>query len=81
MNRKIGFIGGGNMGGAMMSGLVKTGVCQPENVTVFDVYVPTLERLHKELCIHTTDSVEALIESSQIGVFSFGVSFGASGGG
>ena len=66
MNHTIGFIGGGNMGGAMMSGLVKTGVCRPEQVTVFDVYAPTLEKLHNDLGINTTDSVEALIEASQV---------------
>lgn len=66
MNQKIGFIGGGNMGGAMMSGLVKTGVCKPEQVTVFDVYAPTLEKLHGELGINTTNSVEQLIDSSDI---------------
>lgn len=66
MNQKIGFIGGGNMGGAMMSGIVKTGVCKPEQVMVFDVYAPTLEKLQRELGIRTTDSIEQLIEASDI---------------
>ena len=66
MNQKIGFIGGGNMGGAMMSGIVKTGVCKPENVMVYDVYAPTLERLHNDLGVCTTSDMEELIATAQV---------------
>lgn len=66
MNQKIGFIGGGNMGGAMMSGIVKTGVCNAEDVMVYDVYAPTLEKLHNTLGVSTTTSVEDLIETVQV---------------
>ena len=65
MKNKIGFIGGGNMGGAMMSGLVKTGVCSPEDIIVFDVFAPALEKLNRELGVFTTDNVEVLIEKAQ----------------
>ena len=66
MKQKIGFIGGGNMGSAMMTGLVKTGVCAPEQVIVFDVYEPTLERLQKELGIQTTNQVKSLIQEADM---------------
>lgn len=64
--KKIGFIGGGNMGSAMMSGIVKTGVRCPEDVMVYDVYAPALEKLKAELSVNTTDSVEELIGASEI---------------
>lgn len=62
----IGFIGGGNMGSAMMAGLVKTGVCAPEQVMAYDVYEPTLVKLQKELGIQTTNQIESLIQDSDI---------------
>lgn len=66
MNKKIGFIGGGNMGSAMMSGIVKTGVCEAANVWVYDVYAPARERLHNELGVSTTDSIEELIATAEV---------------
>lgn len=66
MKKRIGFIGGGNMGGAMMTGIIKTGVCEAQNVIVFDVYAPTLERLHNDLGVCTTESVAELIETSDV---------------
>lgn len=66
MNKTIGFIGGGNMGGAMMAGLVKNGAFEAGQVMAYDVYRPALDKLQKELGIQAADSVERLIEGSEI---------------
>ncbi len=66
MKKTIGFIGGGNMGGAIMAGLVKTETFLPENIWAYDVYQPALEKLQAELNIHTTDSIETLVSESEI---------------
>lgn len=66
MKKKIGFIGGGNMGGAIMSGIVNTGVCAAEDVWVYDIHASARERLQRELGISTTDCVETLIDIAEI---------------
>lgn len=66
MSRTIGFIGGGNMGGAIMSGLVKTGVFQSENIIAYDVLPGALERLEAEIGVRTTDSLTVLSDEADI---------------
>ena len=36
-NRKIGFIGAGKMGSALMQGIIKAGIVKPENLGASDV--------------------------------------------
>lgn len=58
---KIGFIGGGNMGSAMMKGIIKGGLCDAENVMVSDAYQPTLDKLASEDGVNvTTDNNEVV---------------------
>lgn len=66
MSRTIGFIGGGNMGGAIMSGLVKTGVFQAENIIAYDVLQMALDKLQAEIGVRTTGSLETLTEEADI---------------
>lgn len=68
--KTIGFIGGGNMGGAMMAGLVNTQTFTPDHVIASDVYRPALDRLHEELGIRVTENVQELVEAAQIIVLS-----------
>jgi pyrroline-5-carboxylate reductase len=51
--RKIGFLGGGNMGEALIRGLVKTGVIPPEDLFVTDVRLGRLEELARTYGLHT----------------------------
>ena len=45
--KKIGFLGGGNMGEALIRGLVKTGLIPPDHLFVTDVRLERLEELAK----------------------------------
>lgn len=59
--KKISFIGAGNMGRAMIGGVINSGVVNPENVMVSDLYVPGLEAIKNDFRVNiTTDSKEAV---------------------
>jgi pyrroline-5-carboxylate reductase len=51
--KKIGFLGGGNMGEALIRGLVKTGLIPPEDLFVTDVRLGRLEELARTYGLHT----------------------------
>ena len=54
MNKTIGFIGSGNMGQAMIGGIIQAGLVKPEGIVVFDPDTAKLEELKKEMGISTT---------------------------
>ncbi len=54
--KKIGFIGGGNMGEALISGLVTSGAATPENIICSDVRVDALQELQDKYGINTSTS-------------------------
>ena len=54
MDKKIGFIGCGNMGQAMIGGIVKSGLVPPEQVYAADPSEQNLNRVQKEYCICVT---------------------------
>ena len=51
---KIGFIGCGNMGGAMMRGILEAGKCEPQDMMASALRDSTLERRRAELGVRTT---------------------------
>lgn len=51
--KKIGFLGGGNMGEALIRGLVKTGLIPPDHLFVTDVRLTRLEELARLYGLHT----------------------------
>lgn len=58
--KKIGFIGCGNMGSAMMKGIIGSGKATPDMIITSDVSLPALEAKKAELSINiTTDNKEA----------------------
>ncbi len=60
----IGFIGGGNMGGAMVHGLVTRELVTPEQVIVADPRQPRGEELHRRYGVrHTTNNLEAATQA------------------
>jgi pyrroline-5-carboxylate reductase len=58
---RIGVIGGGNMGSALIRGLVGSGRAQAEMISAFDVDRDKLSILEKELGIRVVDTVEKTV--------------------
>lgn len=58
----IGFIGGGNMAGAIIKGLLATSLYRPEEVFVTDITPERTKDCAKRLGVAVADTVEALIE-------------------
>lgn len=57
----IGFIGGGNMGRAIMEGLIGSGLYAPESIFVYDVYQPLLETLGRELRVAVAATAQEVV--------------------
>ena len=66
LDKKIGFIGGGNMGEAMINGLVKSGLCEPEAIWASDVREARLRFLEDTYGVNTTMDNEALFDGVDI---------------
>ncbi len=65
--KKIGFIGSGNMGEALISGLVLSKAAKSENIICSDIDQDTLEQLQdKYNVLTTTDNIKAAKESEII---------------
>ena len=64
MNSKIGFIGCGNMGKAMIAGIVDSGIVTPENIMTSCRTATTLEQMTKEYGVTTTHNNKEVAESS-----------------
>ena len=58
--RKLGFLGAGNMGGALIKGLLHAGVVLPANIVASDVKAERLEQLHKAHGIRVTQDNHAI---------------------
>ena len=58
--RKLGFLGAGNMAGALIKGLLHAGVVLPSNIIASDVKLERLEQLHKTHGIRVTQDNHAL---------------------
>ncbi len=68
-DKKIGFIGSGNMGQALISGLIVSGSAIPENIICSDVKEDTLETIRETYGVHTTKSNHEVVASSDIIVY------------
>lgn len=65
-NRKIGFIGAGKMGSALMQGIIKAGIVKPENLGASDVYEPFLDDLKAKLGINISTDNSVIVRASDI---------------
>ena len=54
MSKKLGFIGNGNMGRAMMGGIINADVFAPENIIVSDIHEEGLKAVKKEYGVNTS---------------------------
>lgn len=70
MEKIIGFIGGGNMGKAMMGGIIKSKYTQPQNIMVSDGKQDTLEQLAKEYAVQTTLDNKEVAQKADILILS-----------
>ena len=51
---KIGFIGTGNMGTAMMGGMIKAGIIEPENVMASDIFHAVVDNVAEKYSVNTS---------------------------
>jgi pyrroline-5-carboxylate reductase len=63
---KIAFIGGGNMGEAMLSAVLAKGLARPVTVTVSDIAGSRLEHLKKKFGVATTSSNQGAVEKADV---------------
>ena len=59
LNGKLGFIGGGRMGEALIQGILKSGIITPENILVTDPVAERREYLIESYGVSTFDSSES----------------------
>jgi pyrroline-5-carboxylate reductase len=67
--KKIGFVGSGNMGEALVSGLVLSGAARPENILCSDVRDDQLEVIREKYGVRTTLSNMEVVTSSEIVIY------------
>jgi pyrroline-5-carboxylate reductase len=65
-DKKISVIGTGQMGGALIRGIVKAGLVAPEMVFACDVVPEILERLHKEAGVKTTREIKEAVKNADV---------------
>jgi len=63
---KIGFIGCGKMAAALIKGVLKSGLCEPADITVSDVHAPTAEKLRGECGVTLAPSNDEVVGASEI---------------
>ena len=68
-DKKIGFIGSGNMGEALVSGLVLSKAAKPENIICSDIYQETLDAVKDKYGVNTTTSNTEVVENAEILVY------------
>ncbi|WP_338449783.1 pyrroline-5-carboxylate reductase [Niallia oryzisoli] len=66
MSRTIGFVGAGNMGKAIMNGIIKAGIASPQDIVVYDVYPPSLDAVQTELGVTTTSNEKEVVQKADI---------------
>lgn len=66
MNKKVGFIGCGNMSKAMIGGIVKSGIINPENITVSDLKQSFLDKAKEGFKVNTTTDSKEVVKNSDI---------------
>lgn len=60
---KLGFIGTGNMGGAILKGSINSNYMNPDDIYAYDIDSKKLDMIVSETNIHKCDSIENLIQS------------------
>lgn len=66
MNKIVGFIGAGNMGQAIVGGIVKAGLIPSKNIFMSDLYEPSLENAKEKYDIEVTTDNSVVAEKADI---------------
>jgi len=66
MNRKIGFVGAGNMGCAMIKSIAASGILSSDNIYVYDLDTQRLVTLQDETGINISESASEVVEKCDI---------------
>ena len=72
---KLGFIGTGNMAGAIMGGIIAKGIIKPEEIIGSDILEAGRERVKNKYGIHVTADNKEVAEKAEVLVLSVNHSF------
>ncbi len=61
---KIGFIGCGNMATAIIKGIVESDTVKAEDINIFDVFAPAVQKLTEKYALNICDSEVNVVENS-----------------
>lgn len=75
---KLGFIGTGNMAGAIMGGIIKEGIFKADEIIGSDIFEPGREKVKETYGIHVTADNREVVEKAEIVVLSVKPQFYAS---
>ena len=65
-NRQVGFVGAGNMGEALIKGLLHGHLCRPEQITCSDIRPERLKAIKEAYGVKTTSSNSEVVKHSDI---------------
>jgi len=68
-NKKITIIGTGNMGEALLSGLISSGSSDPKNIICTDIRENKLKSIQEKYGVHTTSDNVKAVEASEIIIY------------
>ena len=68
-NKKISIIGTGNMGEALLSGLISSGSSNPKNIICTDIRENKLKTIQEKYGVHTTSDNVKAVETSEIIIY------------
>ena len=63
---KLGVIGCGKMGSALVGGILKANLCSPDNITVFDANPEASQRMSESLGVSTAGSSAEVVDASEV---------------
>jgi pyrroline-5-carboxylate reductase len=66
LNKKVVLIGGGNMGHALLRGILKAGLTPPENFTVVDIHEGKLASLQEEFGVNTATDAAGVLAGAEV---------------
>ncbi len=66
LSKKIGFIGSGNMGEAMINGLIQSGLCEPTEIWASDVREARLRQLNDTYGINITEENAEVFDAADV---------------